>query len=232
MNTLIIIPAYNEAANIVKVVESLSSLKNQVDYVIVNDGSRDQTAGICMEKGFPLINLPVNVGLAGAFQAGVKYALRNGYDSVLQFDGDGQHNACFIDKMIGRMEASGCDIVIGSRFVQEKRPKSLRMLGNGLIQMAIAVTTKRKITDPTSGMRLYNQKVLGILGESADLSPEPDTIAFLARSGATIEELHITMNERLAGKSYLTFSRSTRYMMHMCLSIFFIQWFRKKLTIS
>lgn len=232
MNTLIIIPAYNEAANIERVVESLTSLKNQVDYVIVNDGSRDQTAGICMEKGFPLINLPVNVGLAGAFQAGVKYALRNGYDSVLQFDGDGQHNACFIDKMIGRMEASGCDIVIGSRFVQEKRPKSLRMFGNGLIQMAIAVTTKRKITDPTSGMRLYNQKVLGILGESADLSPEPDTIAFLARSGASIEELHITMNERLAGKSYLTFSRSIRYMMHMCLSIFFIQWFRKKLTIS
>jgi len=232
MNTLIIIPAYNEAANIVKVVESLSSLKNQVDYVIVNDGSRDQTASICMEKGYPLINLPVNVGLAGAFQAGVKYALRNGYDSVLQFDGDGQHNAIFVDKMINRLEACGCDIVIGSRFVQEKRPKSLRMLGNGLIQFAIAVTTKRKITDPTSGMRLYNQKVLGILGESADLSPEPDTIAFLARSGASIEELHITMNERLAGKSYLTFSRSIRYMMHMCLSIFFIQWFRKKLTIS
>lgn len=232
MNTLIIIPAYNEAANIVKVVESLSSLKNQADYVIVNDGSRDQTAGICMEKGYPIINLPVNVGLAGAFQAGVKYALRNGYDSVLQFDGDGQHNAFFVDKMIDRMEACGCDIVIGSRFVQEKRPKSLRMLGNGLIQFAIAVTTKRKITDPTSGMRIYNQKMLGILAESADLSPEPDTIAFLARSGACIQELHITMNERLAGKSYLTFSRSIRYMMHMCLSIFFIQWFRKKLTIS
>ncbi len=232
MHTLIIIPAYNEAANIIKVAESLSSLKNQADYVIVNDGSRDRTAGICLEKGYPLINLPVNVGLAGAFQAGVKYALRNGYDSVLQFDGDGQHNASFIDKMIGRMEECGCDIVIGSRFVQKKRPRSLRMLGSGLIQFAIAVTTKRQITDPTSGMRLYNQKMLDILGDSADLGPEPDTIAFLARSGAVIEELHITMNERLAGKSYLTFSRSIRYMMHMCLSIFFIQWFRKKLTIS
>ena len=232
MNTLIIIPAYNEAANIIKVVESLSLLKSQADYVIVNDGSRDQTADICMKKGYPTVNLPVNVGLAGAFQAGVKYALRNGYDSVLQFDGDGQHNAAFIDRMIGRMEACGCDIVIGSRFLQAKRPKSLRMFGSGLIQFAIAVTAKRQITDPTSGMRLYNQKMLGILGDSVDLSPEPDTLAFLLRSGATIEELHITMNERLAGKSYLTFSRSIRYMMHMCLSIFFIQWFRKKLTIS
>ena len=232
MNTLIIIPAYNEEANIEKVVQSLSSLQSKMDYIIINDGSKDHTAEICMKNGYPIINLPVNVGLAGAFQAGVKYALRNGYDSVLQFDGDGQHNAGFIDQMISRMEKHHCDIVIGSRFVKEKRPRSLRMLGNGLIQFAISATTKRLITDPTSGMRLYNHKMLAVLSDSADLSPEPDTIAYLVRSGVSIEEMHITMNERVAGKSYLTFSRSIRYMIHMCLSIFFIQWFRKKLTIT
>jgi glycosyltransferase involved in cell wall biosynthesis len=232
MKTLIIVPAYNEEGSVTKVVESLSLVKDLADYVIVNDGSMDRTAEICLKNGYPLINLPVNTGLAGAFQAGIKYAIRNQYDRAIQFDGDGQHNACYIRQMIARMESTGCDVVIGSRFLSEKKPKSFRMFGNNIIQFAVRITTKKMITDPTSGMRLYNRRMLKILANSKDLGPEPDTLSYLARSGASIQEVQVTMNERTAGKSYLSFSRSMKYMLHMCLSIFFIQWFRNKLTIS
>ena len=231
MRILIIIPAYNEEGSIVKVVEALSLIKDLADFVIVNDGSTDRTAEICSKNGYPLINLPVNTGLAGAFQAGIKYAVRNQYERAIQFDGDGQHNACYIRQMISCMESTGCDIVIGSRFLNEKKPKNFRMFGNNIIQFAVSITTKRKLTDPTSGMRLYNQRMLKILADSKDLGPEPDTLSYLARSGASIQEIQVTMNERTAGKSYLSFSRSMKYMLHMCLSIFFVQWFRNKLTI-
>ena len=232
MNTLIIVPAYNEEGSVTKVAESLSLVKDLADYVIVNDGSMDRTAEICIENGYPLINLPVNTGLAGAFQAGVKYAIRNKYDCAMQFDGDGQHNACYIGQMVKRMQFTGCDVVIGSRFLSERKPKSFRMLGNNIIEFAMRITTKKRITDPTSGMRLYNRKMLMILANSKDLGPEPDTLSYLARHGASIEEVQVSMNERTTGKSYLSFSRSMKYMLHMCLSIFFIQWFRKKLTIT
>ncbi len=232
MKTLIIVPAYNEEASIVKVAEALSSIKDLADYVIVNDGSTDHTADICKVNGYPLISLPVNIGLAGVFQAGMKYALHSQYDSVLQFDGDGQHNACHIAQMISSLESTGCDIVIGSRFVENKKPRSLRMLGNRIIQFAVKLTAKKHITDPTSGMRIYNLRMMRILADSKDLGPEPDTLAYLIRSGASIEEIHVSMNERTAGKSYLTITGSIKYMMHMCLSIFFIQWFRSRLTIS
>lgn len=232
MKTLIIVPAYNEEGSIARVAESLSLVKDLADYVIVNDGSGDSTADICLLNGYPLINLPVNTGLAGAFQAGVKYAVRNHYDCAIQFDGDGQHNTRYIEQMIACMESMECDIVIGSRYLSEKKPKSFRMFGNNVIQFAVQITTRRRLTDPTSGMRLYNQKMLKVLANSKDLGPEPDTLSYLARNGASIEEIQVSMNERTTGKSYLSFSRSMKYMFHMCLSIFFIQWFRNKLPIS
>jgi hypothetical protein len=105
-------------------------------------------------------------------------------------------------------------------------------MGNLIIQFAMRTTARMQLTDPTSGMRIYNQRMMRILASSKDLGPEPDTLAYLARSGASIEEIHVTMNERISGKSYLTFTRSIKYMLHMCLSMFFIQWFRNRLKIS
>ena len=150
---LIVIPAYNEEANIVKVVNGIVKNYPQYDYVVVNDGSRDKTAAICREHGFRLIDLPVNLGLAGAFQTGLRYAAENGYDCAMQLDADGQHRPEYIAAMLEELE-SGADIVIGSRFLTVKKPKSLRMLGSYIISWSIRLTTGRAICDPTSGMRL------------------------------------------------------------------------------
>ena len=129
---LIIIPAYNEEENIEKVVNNIRTNYSQYDYIVVNDGSRDRTAQICREKGFHLLDLPVNLGLAGAFQTGMKYAYEKGYAYAIQFDADGQHLPEYLDAMLERIR-QGYDIVIGSRFVRFKKSRSMRMIGSRMI---------------------------------------------------------------------------------------------------
>lgn len=226
MRLLAIIPAYNEAENIERVIEELKQY--DCDYVVVNDGSVDRTAAICCEKGYNLLDLPVNLGLTGAVQAGMKYAWRNGYDCALQLDGDGQHNPHYIGTMLRRMQETQADIIIGSRFVSEKKPNSLRMMGSNLIQFAIRLTTGKTISDPTSGLRLYNRQMLGEFVCDFNLTPEPDTLCYLMRCGANVQEIQVEMRERIAGESYLNLSRSIQYMLRMGLSILLIQWFRDK----
>lgn len=226
---LIVIPAYNEAENIVRVVEDLIDHYPQYDYVVVNDGSRDRTAALCREHGFRLIDLPVNLGLAGAFQTGLRYAAENGYDCALQFDGDGQHQPRFIAPMLELLEG-GADIVIGSRFITVKKPKSLRMLGSYLISWAIRLTTGRAICDPTSGMRMYSRRMLEEFAQNLNYGPEPDTISYLIKNGAVVRELQVEMSPRAGGESYFNFARSVEYMLKMGLSILLIQWFRKRDT--
>ncbi|MGN0560564.1 MAG: glycosyltransferase family 2 protein [Candidatus Fimenecus sp.] len=232
MNPILIIPAYNEGESIERVVRNVQENFPQYDYIVVNDGSTDNTAKVCMRNGFNFLDLPENVGLSGAFQAGMKYAYYNGYDCAVQYDGDGQHDARYIADMVSFMEQGQYDIVIGSRFVDKKKPKTLRMLGSNVISAAIKITTRRTIKDPTSGMRLYNRRMMKRHARMYEFGPEPDTLAFLARSGAKIGEVQVEMLERTAGKSYLNFARSMRYMTRMCMSIFFIQWFRKPIDLQ
>lgn len=225
---LLIIPAYNEEANIIRVVDTLIIEYPQYDYVVVNDGSKDNTAQICKERGFRLVDYPINLGLAGAFQGGMKYAHEKGYKYAMQYDGDGQHDPRFIREMLRTADTEDCDIVIGSRFVSEQKPWTARMLGSRLIGACIAVTTGRRLKDPTSGMRLFNQRMISILANQVNFGPEPDTVAFLIRCGAKVKECQVSMNERTAGESYLKFGTSIKYMVRMCMSILFVQWFRKK----
>ena len=228
MKLLIIIPAYNEEENIEKVVNNLIDNYSQYDYVVVNDGSRDMTGMICKQNKYNLLDLPINLGLAGGIQAGFKYACQCGYDYALQFDGDGQHQPQYIDRMLKQMEREKADIVIGSRFVEQKKPKSLRMIGSNLLQKIICITTRKNITDPTSGMRLFNKKMIQKFAYTMNYGPEPDTISYLIRCGAKVEEVQVVMKEREAGESYLNLKRSIQYMLYMCMSIVFIQAFRKK----
>ena len=153
MKVLAIVPAYNEEENIVSTVSDLVSNAPGVDHVVINDGSTDATEAICLEHGFNIITLPVNLGLAGGFQTGMKYAYANGYDYAIQFDADGQHSAAYVWPMVKQAEADGSDIVIGSRFCAQKKPISARMAGSTLITAMIRLTTGKKIQDPTSGMR-------------------------------------------------------------------------------
>ena len=225
MRLLVIIPAYNEEENIVPVVDYLKKNYPQFDYVVVNDGSRDHTADLCRENGYRLVNLPVNLGLAGAVQAGMKYAMQHGYDAALQFDADGQHRPEYIQLMLERLN-QGFDIVIGSRFVTEKKELTLRLLGSILISNAIRLTTGKKIKDPTSVMRIYNRRMLCEKATQLNCAPEPDTISYWIRRGARVDEIQVKMDERMAGTSYLNLPRSIGYMLRMGISILLVQWFR------
>lgn len=226
MKVLIIIPAYNEGENIERVVSNLQENYSQYDYVIINDGSSDNTEEICIKNGYNYISHPVNLGLAGAVKTGMMYAVKKGYDAAIQFDGDGQHDARYIEEMAQKIE-EGYNIVIGSRFVTEKKPKTMRMLGNNLIQAAVYVTTGAKINDTTSGMRMFDKEMIKRLAKAVDMGPEPDTVALLIRHGAKVCEVQVQMHERIAGKSYLNFSRSINYMLRMFVSILILQWFRR-----
>lgn len=227
-STLVIIPAYNEEACIVDTVRELISVAPQFDYVVINDGSKDKTAELCRTHGFNLIDLPVNLGLTGAFQTGMKYAYRHEYDRAIQFDADGQHMPKYILSLSERMEQTDANVVIGSRFVTSNKPRSLRMLGSNIISAFIRMTTGARINDPTSGMRMYNRFVIEQFATRDDLSPEPDTLAFLIRScGASVVEQQVEMRERAAGESYLTLSKSISYMVNTCSAILFSLWFRR-----
>ena len=218
---LIVIPAHNEEANIVQVVEELTRGYPQYDYVVVNDGSRDKTAALCRAHGYRLIDLP--------FQTGLRFAAENGYDCAMQMDADGQHKPEYIAPMLAALE-EGNDIVIGSRFLTVKKPKTLRMLGSYIISWSIRLTTGRAICDPTSGMRMFNRAMVEEFAQNLNYGPEPDTISYLIKNGATVKEVQVEMGERLAGQSYLTFWRSVQYMVKMSISILLIQWFRKRDT--
>ena len=224
---LIIIPAYNEEENIENVVGFIKENYSQYDYIVVNDGSKDKTADICREKGFELIDLPINLGLAGAFQTGLKYAYLKGYKYAIQFDADGQHRPEFIGNMLQRIK-EGYDIVIGSRFVEERKSHSLRMLGSRMLTVAIKLTTKVRISDPTSGMRMFSANMIREFAQNLNYGPEPDTISYLIKNGAKVSEVSVKMDEREFGESYLNVVGSAKYMIKMLTSILVVQNFRKR----
>ena len=225
MKVLLIVPTYNEEENIVRVCNNLRENFSQYDFVVINDGSSDNTLKLCEDNHFPVISLPVNLGLAGGFQTGMKYAYRTGYDYAMQMDADGQHLPEYVKTLIKEIE-NGSDIVIGSRFVTKKKPFTMRMLGSFMISTVIKLTTGRKIKDPTSGMRAFSKTVLKECAEKVNYGPEPDTMAYFIKQGKKVEEGQVEMTERVAGESYLNFSRSIMYMLRMMISLIFIQSFR------
>ena len=223
-----VVPAYNERDNIVSTIEDLQHNAPSVDYVIINDGSKDDTLKICQEHGYNIIDLPVNLGLSGAFQTGMRYAYECGYDFAIQFDADGQHSAAYIEEMAKVAESKGANIVIGSRFATQRKPVSARMAGSVLISAMIFLTTHKRIKDPTSGMRLFDKTMIPLFANEIDFGPEPDTISLLMRWGYKVEETQVEMRERIAGESYLNFTKSVAYMLRMSISILLVQWFRRK----
>ena len=228
MKTLLIIPAYNEEESLKATIDSVQKEAPDVDFLIVNDGSSDGTEQVCRENHYPFLDLATNLGLAGAFQAGLKYAYRHNYDCAIQFDADGQHLPEYIAELRGAVKIY--DIDIGSRFIDQKKPNSLRMFGSNLIQWSIKVTTGKNITDPTSGMRAFNKRMIAYMANGLNYGPEPDTVSYLIkRAGAKVVEVPVEMQERVAGESYLKPWSSAMYMMRMAISILFLQFFRKKI---
>lgn len=228
MKVLLIIPAYNEEESLESTISLVKEKIPDVDYLVVNDGSSDQTALICRKNRYPFLDLSTNLGLAGAFQAGMKYAYRHNYDCAVQFDADGQHLPEYVAPLVEAIQQA--DIAIGSRFISAKKPKSLRMLGSMVIQFAIKITTGKTIKDPTSGMRAFNKTMIEQLAKGLNFGPEPDTVSFLIkRAKAKVVEVPVVMADRTAGESYLNPWNSILYMLRMSVSILFMQFFRKQI---
>ncbi len=224
---LIIIPAYNEALNIAKTVEDVKN-NTKYDYIIINDCSKDNTKEVCEKNNYNCISLPINYGLTSGIQIGMKYAKLNNYDIAIQFDGDGQHEAKYLKNLVDKIEKENCDVAIGSRFVTEKKPISMRMLGSFLISLAIKITTLKTIKDPTSGMRAYNKKAIDEFVKNSSLTPEPDTLVYMLKKGMKIEEVQVEMREREFGESYLKPLKAAEYMINMFFSIIFIRAITRK----
>ena len=223
---LAVIPAYNEECSLQNTIEELKAVAPEVDFIVINDGSTDSTGEICRANGYPVLDLPVNGGLTVGFQTGMKYAARMGYNYAIQFDADGQHMPQYIDSMRKKMDENEADIVIGSRFVQFKKEHSARMFGSRIITFIVKMTTGKRVSDPTSGMRMFNRRMIELFAKDMSLNPEPETIAHLIRKGAKVEEVQVSMRDRTAGESYLNLTRSAAYMTRVCTSILFVQWFR------
>lgn len=226
MKILAIIPAYNEEECLEDTVSELTSVCPDIDYLVVNDGSHDRTPQICDELHLNHIDMPVNCGLTSGVKAGMKYAYRHGYDVAVQFDADGQHRPEYIPKMAEAMEQHDADIVIASRNLAGGGAVGARGTGAKLITALIKKTTGQLITDPTSGMRMYNRHMIETFARDFDISPEPDTISLFIRKGAKVIEIPAEMRERQGGTSCLRYFSAVSYMTRTCLSLLLFQWFR------
>lgn len=220
MNTLVIIPAYNEAESIQDVVAALSPY--EYDFIIINDGSSDTTSHLCELNAIPVINLPNNLGIGGAVQAGHQFALEQGYDIDVQFDGDGQHEASCIKDLVSQIE-NGADLAIGSRFLLDGegfQSTVLRRLGIKWLSGLIRIFTGKTITDPTSGFRACGSRAIELFAAEYPTDyPEPESVVEGIRQGFSVVETSTTMHPRAAGSSSITPLKSIYYMIKVSLAI-------------
>lgn len=227
---LLIIPAYNEQDSIVSTINTVKTLP--YEYIIINDGSTDNTANILKQQHYNHINLIFNLGIGGAVQTGYKYALENNYDIAIQFDADGQHDINSIKSLIKPILENKADFVIGSRFINKKgnnfKSSFLRRVGIRLISFIIQLFTKKRIYDTTSGFRAANQKAISYLAENYPREyPEPVSDFELIKMGYRVTEVPAKMHERKAGKSSIHSWKSAYYVINVILSILSIAIRRK-----
>ncbi len=222
MKTLIIIPAYNEEKCIKKVVDNVMEVNNNVDVLVVNDGSKDDTLIEAKKTKAKVLNLPFNLGIGGAVQAGYLYAYKNNYDVAIQLDGDGQHNPKYIEEMVNIIKENKAEMVIGSRFIEETgyNQTFARMFGIRIIRVIMKIFTGKKIFDPTSGYRAVNKRIIKKFSENYPYDyPEPDTNMRLLKEKVQIMEIPVEMHNRETGKSSITPLKSIYYMIKVTLAM-------------
>lgn len=223
MKKLVIIPAYNEEESIVETVKDIKENAPDFDYVVINDCSKDDTLAICRQNQINVLNLPINLGIGGAVQTGYLYAYNNGYDVAVQFDGDGQHDASYLDKMASVMAEENADMVIGSRFIEKQgfQSSGIRRIGIRYFAFLTKVLFGKKITDATSGMRMCNRNVIELFVKDYPRDyPEPETVCRLLRKKCKVVEIPVIMRERSAGVSSISMKKSIYYMVKVSLAIF------------
>lgn len=222
MKILIIIPAYNEAENIERVVTNIIQNFPDYDYIIVNDCSDDSTKQICEKNHFHYISFPINLGIGGGVQAGYKYALENGYEIAVQHDGDGQHDPNYIPEVIKPLFHGEADIVIGSRFLKKEgfQSSSVRRFGIHFLSTLIYLCSGARVKDVTSGFRAVNETYIKFYAKEYPQDyPEPEAIIAAKLEGARITEIPVVMREREKGVSSINLKRSIYYMIKVSLAI-------------
>ncbi len=230
MKILVIVPAFNESENIEKVIHRLTDCDADVDYLVVNDCSTDQTEEILARIGANYITLPVNLGIGGAVQAGYMYAAENGYDIAIQIDGDGQHDPAYISKLIQPILDGRADMTVGSRFIDKEgfQSSAMRRAGINFLSFLIRLMCGQKVYDVTSGFRATNARLTCLYStDYAQDYPEPEAIVTGVMHGAKIEEVPVIMHEREGGVSSIRKFKSIYYMVKVSVSIIM-----KRLTIS
>jgi hypothetical protein len=231
MKTMVLIPAYNEEARIAEVVGSVRRVVPEYDIIVVNDGSRDNTAASANAMGATVISHPFNMGYGVAIQTGYKYAHANGYDFIVQMDGDGQHDPAYIQHLLKPVMAGESDFAIGSRFldVESYEPSLARRIGMTLFRKAVSWLTGMRITDSTSGYQAFNREVARYFTTEVFPCdyPDADMLITLHRAGFSIREIPVRMYANTEGKSMHGGLTSLYYIFKMFLSIF-VTLLRKK----
>ena len=229
MKVLLIVPAYNEEENIINTVSSIRTYQGFLekkgsnyflDYLVINDGSKDNTKKVINENSINAVHLIQNLGIGGAVQTGYKYALDNNYDIAVQFDGDGQHDIQSLDIIVQPIINGEYDFCIGSRFIESSssdfQTTSMRRMGIKIISFLIRVVTGKRIYDVTSGYRAANKKIIQLFCERYPTEyPEPETIVHLLKKKIRVKECPVNMKERIGGKSSIHSFKSVKYMIEV-----------------
>lgn len=219
---LVIIPAYNEEHSLARVIGNVRSAMPGIDIVVIDDGSTDETAAIAAGQGVALVRLPYNLGIGTAMQTGFLFARQRGYDYAIQVDGDGQHDPREIPDLLAALQATGADVVIGSRYIEDRGYITpwLRRLGIVILSAIISAITGQRITDPTSGFRAMNRRAIAFSAADYPFDyPEPESVVIFKRAGLRIAEIPVTMNPRYGGQSSITPVRSAYYMVKVIMAI-------------
>lgn len=227
---ILIIPAYNEEDNILKTYKSIIDYNKRhntkYDVIVINDGSRDKTSEICHKNKIPVIDLIHNLGIGGAVQTGYKYAYQNNYDIAVQFDGDGQHDVRYVEKIIKPILDGKSDMVIGSRFIEDIetfKSTLARRVGINIISFFIKLVTRKKIYDTTSGFRAANKEIIKDFSLSYPIEyPEPLTTAEILKKKYRVDEVSVEMKERDGGVSSIRAWKNFYYMINVILSLLII----------
>ena len=232
MRKIAIVPAYNEALNIGRVVDELRAFDPELDVVVVDDGSVDRTAEVAAEHGAHVIRLPFNLGIGGAVQTGFRYAWENGYDLAVRVDGDGQHDPAELPKVLAPVLAGEADICVGSRFTGAEgyRSSATRRVGIRLLALVVSAIARQRVTDTTSGFQALNRRAIALF--AADYPhdyPEVEATVMVFRHRLRLREVPVEMRERGGGRSSITALRSIYYMAKVLLAIF-VGLFRRKRT--
>ncbi len=219
---MVIVPAYNEEGAIAGVVQSVHRQMPGTPVVVIDDCSTDSTVAKAQQAGGLVLGLPHHLGLGGCVQTGYKLAFELGYEYVIRVDGDGQHDARYIPKILEALIASGCEMVIGSRFLESssEHTSQARSLGILLFRTVLRPILGKPVYDPTSGFVGVNRRALEVFSRSFPLEyPEIETLVVLQRRAFRFMEVPCRMLPRLTGRSSITALKSIYYIVHVLLGV-------------